>query len=421
MIAEGFFLSLRQNFVVMKKINYVLYCIVALVLMTAACSRGRSGDVKGLLQTVPADASAVAVVDLNALPENVDDNLPYKLPVDATEENGVDRSVAAFFIGGYNSYITGFLEDTDKFKASVEKETGEAFRAEGDVAVSGNIAVISDRFWVCVSSRNTVNTDEIKHFTTLSEKQSILSNEVVAGLEEMKHDVSGWGDIKGCMNAAGLDFATRATATMAVEAMFVDAVEFSWNMDFKKSELLADLNVLNSKGGIAKFNFPAAKIDEATVAAAGSTADGVVALAVSPEMVKKLREETGGKGFSMIGVIAGMISCVDGTCAAAVSESGNMTGVIATTGRGTTDLSSMLSELGMTVSKEGNLLRFGKGEVSGGMSVSEAAAELKGSMAGAVYSGKSGKVASDKISSVVVTLNPEKGGLAAHVKVRWKE
>ncbi len=37
---------------------------------------------------------------------------------------------------------------------------------------------------------------------------------------------------------------------MAIEAMFVDAVEFSWNLDFQKGKIVAEMDVINSKGGL---------------------------------------------------------------------------------------------------------------------------------------------------------------------------
>jgi len=427
----------------MKNLKGFLYCIACVATMVvASCSSDRTADVRDLLKTVPSDASAVAVIDLKSVLEkagcDVDgtDIKPGKEIVKALEasgnskakdfaarmqEGGADPSAIIFFIEGYNSYISGFVADTDKFKTFVEKEYGASFQNDGEVSTCGNIAIAGDRFWVCISSNNTVNSNDIKHFNSLSEKQSILSNEIAAGLEELKHDISGWGDIKGCLNTAGLDFSSKASATMAIEAMFVDAVEFMWNLDFKKGKLEADATVLNSKGGIAKFNFPAAKIDAAVINDLGGTADGFVALAVNPDMVKKLKEETGGKGFSVIGMLSGMISCVDGTCAAAFSGSGNVRGVLSTTGHGTADLSSMLGEMGLDVSKEAKALRFSKGEVSGQVSAASAADELKGALAGVVYADGSKRLPSEAISSVTVTFSPEKGGIEAGIKVTGKD
>ncbi len=426
----------------MNRIKGILYSVAMMTLVImAACSSDRAGDVRGLLQTIPADASMVAVADLKSILEKagckVDgtDVTPGKELVKALEasknaENkeflariqngGIDPSVAALFIEGYNTYFTGFIADTEKFKAFIEKEYGEKFRAEGETEVCGNVAISGDRFWMCTNSNNTVNANDVKHFVSLSEKQSILSNEIAANLEDLEHDMEGWGDIKGCLNSMGLDFTSRASATMAMEAMFVDAVEFMWELDFNKGELDAEMTVHNSKGGIAKFNFPAAKIDGDVIRKIGGSGETYLALAVSPDMVNKLKEETGGKGFSMIGMLAGMVSCVDGTCAAALAV-GNVNGLISTTGHGTSDLANALGQFGLTVSKEDKFLRISKGEVSGPLPAADAADVLKGALAGVVYGGEEKPMNLSAISTMSMTFKPEKGGLQAEVKVKGKD
>ena len=423
--------------------NKFLYCIVSLAMvMMAACSSDRTADVKSILRTIPSDASAVMVIDLKSVLEKagceVDGttvkpgkgitkvlessaNANIKEFLSNAKDGGMDPSAAALFIEGYNTYLTGFISDTNKFKASVEKEFGGKFEKEGDAEICGNMAVSGDRFWWCVNSNNSINANEIKHFVSLSEKQSILSNEIAAKLEDLEHDIEGWGDIKGCLNSLGLDFTSRASATMAIEAMFVDAVEFAWNIDFLKGKLEAEVTVLNSKGGIAKFNFPAAKIDAAVINKLGGTAAGFGALAVNPDMVKKLKEETGGKGFSMIGMLAGMVSCVDGTCAVALSDNGNMRGLISTTGHGTSDLVEALGQFGFEVNKEDKYLRINKGDAVGNLPASEAAEELKGSLAGFVYSGNMNILPSGAVSLVAITFKPEKGGLEMNIKVKGKD
>lgn len=147
-------------------------------------------------------------------------------------------------------YLTGFVSDSSKFKEYVEKNSDSKFVKDGETEVCGNTVLTPDRFWICMSSRNTVNTEDIRRFVSLSPKQSILSNEVASRLVDISHDVEGWGDIRGCLNSLGIDFTTRATATMAIEAMFVDAVEFSWNLDFQKGKIVAEMDVINSKGGL---------------------------------------------------------------------------------------------------------------------------------------------------------------------------
>lgn len=118
-------------------------------------------------------------------------------------------------------------------------------------------------------------------------------------------------------------------------------------------------------------------------------------------MVKKLKEETGGKGMSMIGILAGMIQSVDGTCVAAVSESGNVRGVISTTGHGTADLSNMLGQFGFEVVKEGRLLRVGKGAVEGAVSATDAAEGER--LSRRICAWRRGKTTSDRCRFICVS------------------
>lgn len=427
---------------IMKILKNFVYVVALCAMMIAGgCSKDRSADVRGMLQTIPADASMVAVADIETLAKEtgckidgskviVSENVKNALTsssqgnntslVALLESGAIEPSVAALFAEGYNTYLTGYVADTDKLKEWAEKEFGENFAADGDSETCGNILVNGDRFWVCTSSRNTINAQDVKHFKSLSEKQSILVNDVVASLETLDHTLAGWGDIKGCLNAMGMDFATRATAAMMIEAIFTDAVEFSWSADIEKEGIEADMNILNTKGGIAKFNFPTSKIDPSVIESLNCTASAIAAIGVSPDMIKKLKEETGTKSLSVLGMVAGMLQCVDGTCAVASSGEDTMSGIISTTGHGTSDLSQLLQDYsGMQVSMEGKMMRFGKGEVSGDLTSQTAAAKLKGAMAGVVISGDVNK--ESKFETITFTLHPEKGGLSAHIDAAWKK
>lgn len=411
-------------------------------MMTAAsCSSDRSADVRGLLQTVPADASTVIVADIKTFAEktggktdgdkvtfaekvsqsvNAYDNENLTGIAELLESGSIDPSAAVFFIEGYNTYLTGYVADSNKFREWGKARYGEDFTKEGDAETCGNTLLNSDRYWICVSSRNTINPQDIKHFTSLSEKQSILINEAVASLEKHDHVFAGWGDIKGCLNALGMDFATRATTGMVIEAVFTDAVEFCWTVDFTKEGMSADINILNTKGGIAKFNFPTSRIDTSVIGNLDCKAYSIAAVGVNPEMIKRLKEETGSKSISVLGMVAGMLSCIDGTCVVAAGEDDALSGVISTTGHGTSDLSQLLHEYsGMEVSMDGKLMRFSSGTTYGPLTAQAAADKLKGAMAGIVISGE--KAESKNVETIAVTLHPEKGGLATHINATWKK
>lgn len=423
----------------MKRLKWLSGALAALM-MLAGCSKDNSADVSDLLRTIPADASVVMVMDLKSMLEKADctvsggDLKPgkelakliesskegdMKSTLEQFKESGVEWSGAALFVEGYNTYLTGFLNDSGKFKALMEKKFNEKY-SSGEISMCGNTAVNGDRFWICLNSNNTIVENDIRHFTSLSEKQSILSNESVGKLQTLTSDIAGWGDIKGVLNLAGLDFTQRAVYTMALETAFVDAVELEWNVNIDKDACVAELTLLNSKGGIAKFNFPVEKIDETVVKNLNTSAEGFAAIAVSRKMLEQLKEQTSKEGFSLLGAMVNMMGSVDGTIAAAMGDDDAATGIITTTGHGTTDLSDALSQWGFTVNKEGTDLKFSRGNVSGPLSAADAAGMLKGSVAGLVLTDEgSGWVS--RFKSVAVTFRSDKGGLKGVVTVKGKD
>ena len=415
--------------------------ILSLILSFASCSNSNSGNTSELLSTIPSDVSVVATIDLEDILEDmgckVDDSsikISNELQavlnsshhgelskiIEDIKDGGVHPSVVALFIEGYNSYMTGFLSDTEAFKQKISKEFNEEFETEGELATCGNVAVVGNRFWISLSSRNSIVSSDIKHFISLSEKQSLISNKTaVETLEDQDHDITVWGDIKGCLNAAQLDFAVKGATNMAIEGAFADASYIVAGADFDKGKLSAEMTVLNSKGGIAKFLFPTGKIQAETIRKMGVASDAIFATAITHDMIKLLKENTQSQGFSMIGLAANLMSCIDGTCAAATDIDGNIAGVFSTSGNDVAALSEALSQYGFKVTKDSNLLRFSQGApTSGDLSAEDAASELKGNAAGVYISGHLLKDYSDgKISSIVATLSPEKGGLSLKLTI----
>ena len=415
--------------------NKLLMSMMAVVLMLAACSKNNGADVSELLKTIPADASLVMVMDLEGILKDADCSVDngqirpgkkfaealkqandpeLRSKLETLNDSGIEWSSAAIFVEGYNTYLTGFLSDSGKFRQVVEERFGEKFES-GEVNTCGNVAVDGERFWVCLNSHNTIVANDIRHFKSLSEKQSILSNENVAKLSTITTDIAGWGDIKGTLNLAGLNFATRAAVTMGLETVFVDAVEVEWTASFDKDEMVAEIAVLNTKGGIAKFNFPVETIDENVVKNLNMEAEGFGALAISEKMIETVREQTSQEGFSLLGALVNMMGSVQGTTAMAFDDD-NTAGVISTTGHGTADLSDALSQWGFAVSKEGKDLKFSRGAVSGAMTSAEAAEMLKGAVCGVAVSPL--EETDNKCRALSFCLKPEKGGLKGELRLK---
>lgn len=422
----------------MKRINLAM-ALVGVLLMMAGCSKDKSADVADLLKTVPSDASLVMVMDLESILEEMDCSVsggvikPGKDVIKAFEpltdksqlknlekfnDAGIDWTVAAIFVEGYNSYLTGFLNDSGKFKDFVEERFGEKW-ATGEINTCGNVAMEGERFWVCLNSRNTIVANDIRHFNTLSEKQSILSNKNVTKLQDLKTEMAGWGDISGVLNFAGLDFSSRAIVKLAMETVFEDAVELEWVVDLDNDELKSEIEIINSKGGIAKFNFPVELVDGDVIRNLNVSAAGIGAVAVSKKMIEQIKAETSKESFSLIGAFVNMmLGCVDGTAAFAIGTQDAVSGIISTNGHGATDLIDALKQFGMNVNKEGDALLVSRGVVSGPLSSADAAEMLKGSVMGVAFGGF------DELSqmkTLSLTFHSEKGGLKGEIKAKGKD
>lgn len=429
----------------MKKrlFSLIAFSGIIISMLLSSCSGNSTADTRELLATIPSDVSFVAVANLKAVIEDagakvdgstvkIDKDLAAKIAAaDSTAflprfisyvaDGGVDPSVAAVFREGYNTFAAGFLADTDKFKELVEKEFGGKFTADGDIATCGNVAVSGNRFWVCVTSRNTINPSDIKHFTSLSEKQSIISNKNAdTALSDMDHDIQAWGDIKGVLNAAGLDFGSKAAATMALETIFDDAESMAWTADFEKGKFVATGMVMNSKGGLAKFNFPTSEIDQSVIRKIEGNKNSVLAVAIPSKLIKALEEQTKSKGASMIGMLLPMLSSLDGTCVYTEDADKSASAIISTNGGGTAELSDLLNQYGYTVKKDGKLLlcsKKGEGTANPAetpsVNADEAAKLLKGGMLGVIYClSDMPAVNAHNLSNTVLLLSPEKNSLS---------
>ncbi|MDE6511553.1 MAG: hypothetical protein K2L00_05620, partial [Muribaculaceae bacterium] len=151
----------------MKKLSHSFLVMLTLLFMAAACSKSSNGDdAASLLRTVPADASSVVLVNIAHTVESLGgstDGSAVKLPddllkaIDGSEaikpedkrdfkeicagETGIAMSAIAFFSAA-RDYVTGLLNDPDKFIAYMEKKLNATAETDGDARTIGNIAVL---------------------------------------------------------------------------------------------------------------------------------------------------------------------------------------------------------------------------------------------------------------------------------------
>ena len=422
----------------------MIAAMAALVILAgmAGCRKQENADAEELLKTIPSSASFVAVANIGEILEEagckVDDGkvsdteqlrsaisrMPREkerrlLTLMLDGESGVEPSVSAFFAETSGTYNAGILADPGKFKALVEKETGQRFTDDNGCEVAGNIAVKGNRYWMHIYS-NSIDAATVNGFASLNEKQSFLSNPYGENLREVEDAIEGWGNIQALMGLGDLDFQTRAVAQVGLQTIFKDAENIRFDISFDRNEMKAEVGILDSKGRHAKLLYPVSKVDVATVREIGGNAEVLMAMAIPNKFVSGLIKATSGQGASMLGIYAKLFSCVDGTTAFAATNTPDpsLRGVISTTGENTTDLSDMLNRTGLSVVKEGKQLKLTKGTVTGAIDVATAAERFKDAAAGVIIDGTALRKDStaSNIKDISIALAPYDGSLRLVVK-----
>lgn len=417
----------------MKLKNLLLAIALCLPIILSSCSSDKSADARDLLLSIPSDISFVAVANSGSIldkagikvddgnieaPDALESHLAKIKDVRTRSlmktifsgKSGVEPTALAIFREGYNTYLTGFINNTSDFKKCVTDNGGSEFKSENDLEISDNIAMTDHRFWINLD-QHTIDAQAVKAYINLAKDQSFMSNPYAENLCKVEKDIEGWGNIAGMLNTANLKFQDRATVQIALETLFEDAAAAAFSVEFTDGSATLKANLLNSKGKDAKYQFPTEKVDINTIASIGGTADMIAALSIPNKMIEQLKKETASKAPSMLGMILTPLSCVDGTLAIAANNDDAMAGVINTNGGNTSDLSALLAQTGVTTEREGNNIRFKKGELKGSFNVATEAKLLKGEIAGVAVANPSGRtnIGVPGLKSATFALMPEKG------------
>ncbi len=388
----------------MNKKLLSLSAILTLLVVLSGCSKNREAEVSDILSTIPSDVTAVVVADVSALGSELTDR-------------GVDATVGAMFVEGYNHYVTGFVSDSEKFKEVASKQSGAEFASEGDIEVSGRYALRGNRFWV-LEGEGLIQPKDIKHFCELSEKQSFMANSYAATLTDLKHDVEGWADITAMLNLTKMDFGRKAMLDMIVNGVLKDPAFIVFDATIKEKTVESTMRILDSKGDVAKMLLPTGKIDPKVINNISGKANSLAAIAVDKKTIEKIQEMLKGeKGLSQI--LTGIISCIDGTCALAKDGKENESGVISTNGINVNGLAGALSMSDYKANMSGNYLLFGKGTLAGTTPIADLAQGFEGAFFAMTMTGET--VPSPEMKRVLVTLNPAKGGAEIKATVELNE
>lgn len=424
----------------MKTRHYLFAALAALLaIVFQSCSSDKAADASDILSTVPSDVSLVAVINAQSILEKtgckVDDdkitpgqeinNAIAKITSQEEREivsaicngnSGINPTALVVFRDGYNTYLTGIASDPSKLKKLIEEKNGQSFKSSNGIDIASTTAIAGNRFWINLT-KNYIDENDIRHYNTLSESQSFLSNPYSSQLSSITKDVEGWGNIMGLMNTRDSKFQERAMTQMVLQTLFEDPSSFTFSIMSEQGAITMEASIINSKGKTAKFLLPYDKVDISTVASIGGTADGVAAISIPGKMIEKLQKETNASAPSMAGIYLNQLGCIDGTTAFAISENDDVKGVITTNGKDTAALTSFLSSTSdLKFVMNGKLLEFSKGPVSGKCNVADLAKDFKGAMGGIVFGKISDKKFADVFDSASVMLMPEDGGMLIRFK-----
>lgn len=430
----------------MKKLSFLL---LSLILIGVSSCKKETVDVTDLLTTVPSSAAGVVVFNMEGLLEDAGckikghEVIPGDVVKKAIEKNmaadrqelmmlfdgstGIEPKGAVIFYDSNRAFLTFALYDETKFYEFIEKKNSAKFTDEGSgVKVCGNVAVKGSQAWVCLTTGKRIDADAIASYATLGSARSFLVTPMGEKLLTDEEDIRGWAMIKTFADNL-LSRQDRSMFTLGLGFLFDGAESVCFEVDFKKGELEAEAVVLNDKYKPAKYLLPAEKVDVSTLKTLGSTCDAMMAFTVTPKLIKKFEQIGAAFGGALFGDLGETFRNIDGTVGIVSSGKGmaeSINGVVTTKGDVSKTLKDMISNYMGTVSMDGKLLKFSKGDVSGNLSVEECASELKGSFMGIVVDSRgynelgtaSGMASGFK--TVVVKLKPESGGMEISVEAK---
>lgn len=413
----------------MKKSIYYLLTALMLIMMATGCSKSSGDDAMSLLRTVPADASSVVVINLSHIVDRLGcstDGTTVKLSKDLQKaidesqalkdkdrqtlkdvcagETGVSISSLVFFSGA-RMYITGLLNDPDKFVAYLQKQNpGFALEEADGVKTIANIVIIGNQFWT--SDNGRPDTDQLKYYSKLNEKQSYASSDAASLLKDEEKSATYVADVNRLLSL--VPDATYARLGMSL--IFNDLTYVAGYVELDRKNVVTSAAALNSEMKPAELLLPTDKVDTSFIKSLGGGGDFIVALAVDPKLTKKITDIAGSAMGSGSKSMADVLASIDGTIALRMNASTkDVEARIQTNGKDFAELSNILQGLGgMTVSRDGNTLTatIGSRDFDGPVSPSVAADKLKGSWIGFV---NQGFVVRDVMS--VTRLVPEKKSL----------
>lgn len=421
----------------MKRLSYIILMAMVLMSVAVGCSKSESDDAASLLRTVPADAASVALVNVSHSLERLGcktDGKTIKLSDDLSKNIGQSQALSAETKAGIKaicdgesgialnslvlfaaarSYLTGLLNDPEKFIAFISKNYPGRNVMETDGAkVIGPVAVIGNQFWVCQTG--TPDIDQLKYYQNLNDRQSYSSSATSELLLDREKAVNFVADVN-----RSLSFLPDMLqyARMGSSLIFDNMVYIAGYADIKGESINAEAAFLNSDMKPAEFLLPVEKIDVDVVKSLDGSANIYAAAGISGKLTKKLPDIAGNLLSSGADKFLAPLSAIDGTVALRIGGGGrDAVANIQTNGKDFAAFSSFIQNVGVLlthgqkigVTRDGDLLtaRTGAEEFSGVVTAASASDKMKGAWFAIVSDG----IVSRDVKSVI-RLVPDKKSL----------
>lgn len=424
----------------MKNLSILLVAVVTmLAVMTTGCSKSPNGDAESLLQTVPADAGMVAVVNIQNITEalgcnndgsqiTLTDDIKKAVAGDGISaddretinaitsgEAGVATNAIVYFSAA-RDYVTGLLNNPDQFIAYMQKHYGNdgqpaVVQEEDGVKIIGKAAVIGNQFWL--SSPGRPDAAQLKYYQKLSGKQSYASSKAAERLLAEKEAVSFVSDMNGPSGLMG--GGNRTQIRMATSLLFDNATYLAGGVTVEKKDVSLNSMVLNSDFKPAKFLLPTDDIDTSVIKEMAGGGDIFFAAGISKKFIEKLLDLAKGFMGGLPADYTSSIGQIDGTVAMRADANMNdMQLKVQTDGKDFATLSSVLQSMGYSATRDGNTVSVVQGtdQFSGSIAPDKAASLLKGAWMGAVVANYP-----EQGNMVVVKLESAKSGLEINATV----
>lgn len=423
--------------------------LTALLVLAVGCSKTDNADIEGLLQTVPADANAVAVVNVDRLAKSLGCKTDGKtITLSSEAELAIDKGAIneegrriirdicqgnsgvalsnIVYFSAARDYVTGLLDDPDKFISFVQKYEGNdsiaiEVRSEGDARMVGHAVVIGNQFWI--SATGTPDEEQLQHYKTLKGPQSFAANDVASRLVSDTDVVTFVADI----NKAIADIPNKKEVRMGLAFALEDPSYVAGGLAVEKKNVSMKAAVLNSDLKPAKLLIPTGKIDTKMVKDFDGAAEAFLAVYLPKELMKKVADLAGMSG-GVNGGLAQAIGQLEGTVAARVGKNtDDIEARVRTTGQDFIQLTQLLQMLGINVTRDGDLLTLSTGEKNfeGSITSVDAASALKGAWIGVIAADtpardtKTTLLLKEEKKSLVLDMKVE-GGLDALINMALK-